>query len=95
MGTIRLRSEIEHAFNRTYFQQLLAIRLADDVAYQAKARGVLRQLPIVQSLCNTTINALLTDDLAIIKRNVGLPQETTLTAYFPCNRTFEIGFTIH
>ena len=94
MASIRLQAEREDAFNSTYFQQLLAIRLADDVIYQSKVRGELRQLSDADALSTTLVTDLLAEDLAVIKNKVGLPVQA-LDAYFPCNRTFEIGFSIH
>jgi Protein of unknown function (DUF4127) len=93
MGSIRLRAEAEGAFQLLYFQHLLAIRLADDVAYQAKVRFQLRQLSADKALDVLLLNTLLADDLAIILSKVGLPLHA-LQAYFPCNRTFEVGFSI-
>ena len=94
MGAIRLRAEVEEAFNATCFQQLLAIRLADDVMYQSKVRAALRKLSDAEALSTPLANELLAFDLEIIKSKVGLPLQT-LDAYFPCNRTFEIGFAVH
>ncbi|MCS6266436.1 MAG: DUF4127 family protein [Vampirovibrio sp.] len=95
MASIRFQAEAEEgAFNVTYFQQLLAIRLADDVIYQSKVRAELRKLPEADALSAKLVNELLACDLEVIKSKVGLPLQT-FDAYFPCNRTFEIGFAIH
>jgi Protein of unknown function (DUF4127) len=91
MASIRLRAEAEGGFNLLYFQQLLVIRLADDVIYQSKVRSQLRQLPADKALDVSLLNTFLADDLALIKAKTGMPLQQ-FEAYFPCNRTFEVGF---
>jgi hypothetical protein len=93
MATVRLRAEVEGSFNLSYFQQLLAIRLADDIIYQAKVRQQLRILPPEQQLNVSLLNKLLAADVAIIQQQIDLKTHG-LVAHFPCNRTFEVGFTL-
>lgn len=93
MATIRLRAEVEGSFNSTYFEQLLAIRLADDVLYQGNIRQQIRTLPPEQQLNVTQLNTLLAPELSTLEQLVGLKNQT-LVAHFPCNRTFEVAFNL-